>query len=144
MSDFEKRLEQLKRDYRDRPLSDRTYALREFHLEWAQAVQSSQPELAIQQYLLAEDQQSTIGTFATGSGEGLASMSELYGIMGKRADVLERLAGATADRSVSVRHLNEALAVWTKINEDPNGLGEDTPAASKIKHLRTKLGKPKI
>src|SRR5579862_8516388 len=141
MSDFKDRFEQLQRDHQDRPVPDRTVALREFHLDWAQAVQSTQLELAIQQYLLAEDHQSTIGTFATGSGEGLASMAELYGIMGKRADVMERLACSTADRSVSVRHLNEALAVWAKIHSDPNGLGEDTPAASKIKQLNTKLAK---
>src|SRR5205823_114403 len=113
---------QLKRDYAGRPLSDRTYALLEFHLEWADAVKSSDPGLAIQQYRLAEDQQSTIGTYATGSGEGLASMAALYEIMGKRADLIELLADAAKDPAAALRQLNEALAVWTEIQSDPNGM----------------------
>ena len=85
----------------------------------------------------------------TGGSEGIggatatrvAELGAMVAICARRADVMERLACSTADRSVSVRHLNEALAVWAKIHSDPNGLGEDTPAASKIKQLNTKLAK---
>lgn len=141
MSDFDRRLEQLKRDYAGRPPSDRTYALLAFHLEWAEAVKSSDPGLAIQQYRLAEDQQTTIGTYATGSGEGLASMAELYEIMGKRADLIERLADASKDPAAALGRLNEALAVWTEIQSDPNGMGDNTPAADRIRQLNAKLAK---
>ena len=140
MDELDRSLERLRQEYRDRTLLDRTYALLDFHLGWAEATKSTQPELAVRQYLLAEAQQSTIGTFATGSGEGLASMSSLYGIRGKRADLLERLADAASDRAVSHRFLREALAVWSEIDADPNGLGEDTPAASKIRRLKSRLG----
>jgi hypothetical protein len=143
MSDFEKRFDQLRVEYGTRTVFDRTYALLDFHLEWAEAVKATDPGLAIRQYLLAEKQQSTIGTFATGSGEGLASMSELYGIMGKRAELLEELAGAASEEAVSVQHLNEALAVWSRISADPNGLGDDTPAGAKIRQLASKLAKHK-
>lgn len=76
--------------------------------------------------------QSTIGTFATGAGEGLASMASLYEIMGKRAAVLERLGDAA--------RLRETLALWTRIQADPNGLGDDTPAAAEMARLRKKIG----
>jgi len=139
MSEFERRYEQLKRDWADHPPYERTYALLAFHLEWAAAVTSSDPGLAIQQYRLAEEQQSTIGTYATGSGEGLASMAELYETMGKRADLIERLADLAKDPAAARRQWSEALAVWTKIQSDPNGMGEDTPAADRIHQLQGKL-----
>jgi hypothetical protein len=96
----------------------------------AEAVKTMDPETAIRQYKLAEDCQWTIGSYATGSGEGLASMAELYGIMGKRAAVLERL-----------KRFGEALAVWKEIQADPNGLGENTPATANIRRLEEKLKK---
>ena len=141
MSEFERRYEQLKQDYAGQ--ADRAYALLEFHLEWADAVKSSDPGLAIQQYHLAEDQQTIIGSYATGSGEGLASMAALYEIMGKRADLMESLAGAATDPAAALRQLNEALAVWTEIQNDPNGMGENTPAADRIPKLNAKLAKRK-
>jgi len=141
MDDFDRRLVQFRKEYRERTLVDRTYALLEFHLRWAKAAKASNPELAVRQYLLAEKQQSTIGTFATGAGEGLASMSDLYGIMEKRAELLERLGDAASDRTVSHRYLSEALAVWSQIDADPNGLGKDTSAASIVRRLKSKLGK---
>jgi len=143
MSEFEWRFEQLQREYAGRPHYERTYALLEFHLEWADAVKSTDPKHAIRQYLLAEDQQSTIGTYATGSGEGLASMAALYEIMGKRAEVIEHLADAATDPAASRQQYHEALAVWTKIGADPNGMGEETPAAARIQQLNAKLAKRK-
>src|SRR5262249_22331520 len=99
----------------------------DFHLEWAAALESRDPEGAIRQYLLAEGCQITIGTGATGSGEGLASMAALYEIKGKRADLLERLGRGGA-----------ALELWEQIRKDPTGLGDDTPAADRLKRLRAK------
>ncbi len=143
MNEFERRYEQVKRDWADQPPYERTYALLAFHLEWAEAVKSGDPGLAIQQYRLAEEQQSTIGTYATGSGEGLASMAALYEIMGKRADLIERLADAAKEPAAALGQWSEALAIWTKIQSDPNGMGEDTPAADRIRQLQGKLAKRK-
>ena len=125
--DFAKRFDELKRELEKASLPDRVYALLDFHLEWAAAVEKSDPETALKQYLAAEDHQSTIGSYATGSGEGLASMAALYEIMGKRARVLERLG-----------RVKEALAVWEEIQADPNGQGDDTPAATEIKRLKAR------
>jgi len=125
MSGFEQRFEALKRELASKQSWERPEALLAFHLEWAEAVKGSDPETALNQYRDAEECQSTIGSYATGGGEGLASMVALYEIMGKRADLLERL-----------QRPKEALAIWERIQADPNGLGENTPAAKAIARLK--------
>jgi hypothetical protein len=113
--DFEKRFEALKRELMGKD-------------EWAAALEATDPHGALTQYSLAEDCQWTIGTFSTGGGEGLASMSEVYRIMGLRAAILER----------QLRY-GDALELWVRIQADPNGLGAYTPAAARIARLKAKI-----
>jgi hypothetical protein len=127
MSDFDRRFEALMRNLASKDAFEKTTALLEFHLEWAEAVKDADPEVALRQYQLAENCQATIGSYATGSGEGLASMVALYEIMGKRAVLLERL-----------KRVRGALAIWEEIQADPNGLGENTPAAANIRRLKSR------
>lgn len=128
MTDFARRHESLKDQHRNANAFEKAYVFIGFHLEWAAAVEATDPETAVRQYSLAEECQSTIGSGATSGGEGIASMVELYGIMMRRAEVLERMG-----------RLKEALAVWKEIAADPNGLGDDTPASRKIAALEGKL-----
>jgi hypothetical protein len=130
MSDFEKRFSALKCELAGKDEWDRQEALKAFHLEWAAALEATDSQGAMQQYSLAEDCQWTIGTFSTAGGEGLASMSEVYRIMGLRADILERQL-----------RFGDALELWAQIHADPNGLGDDTPAAAKIQQLKARMGK---
>jgi hypothetical protein len=130
MSDFEKRFSALKREVAGKNEWDRCEAFKAFHLEWGAALEASDPHGAMTQYSLAEDCQWTIGTFSTAGGEGLASMSEVYRIMGLRADILERQL-----------RFGDALELWERIQADPNGLGTLTPAAAKIKQLKARIGR---
>ncbi|MCB9727195.1 MAG: hypothetical protein H6746_01795 [Deltaproteobacteria bacterium] len=72
---------------------------------------------AVEHYLAAEDAQRTLGTFATGSGEGLASMAALYAIMADRARLHERLGRTDAAQAAL------AVETWQTIVDDPNGQG---------------------
>jgi hypothetical protein len=137
--DFEKRFDELRRECEHKDEFEKVSAFLSFHLEWAEALAASDPAGAIQRFEAAENYQSTIGTFASGSGEGLASMGALYEIMGKRALATERLADLATDRGSALVRLNEALALWSQIKADPNGMGDDTPAASKIDLLRSRI-----
>jgi hypothetical protein len=128
--DFEKRFGSLKRELAGKDEWARQEAFKAFHLEWAAALEATDPQGAMTQYRLAEDCQWTIGTFSTAGGEGLASMSEVYRIMGLRADLLERQL-----------RFGDALELWVQIQADPNRLGDDTPAAAKIKQLKTRMGR---
>lgn len=139
MGELEERFEQLRRDSQKDPPFERTYAFLAFHLEWAEVLKETDPIVAIRQFACAEDCQRTIGTFATGSGEGLASMGALYEIMGKRADLTEGLGDSAADAGTALRHLNGALEIWSTVQSDPNGLGGDTPAAPRIALLQAKI-----
>jgi len=66
-------------------------------------------------------------------------MTELYRIMGKRADLTERAAELQSDLPARLAGLEEALSIWTRILNDRNHLGELTPAASKVKGLTLKI-----
>jgi hypothetical protein len=66
-------------------------------------------------------------------------MTELYRIQGMRADTLERMADAAGDPEAALKRLSEALAVWMKIQKDPNDLAELTPAESRCKRLGEKI-----
>jgi hypothetical protein len=138
-SSFTAELEALTARFGNKDSFEAANAFLDLHLRWATAVAVSEPQKAIEQYLLAEDCQRTIGTFATGSGEGLASMSALYEIMGKRADLEEKLAALSHNHDDAKEHLQHALAIWTQIQSDPNGLGDDTPARSSIQRLQSKI-----
>lgn len=139
MTDFQKHFEQLKQEYEHKDGYERAATFLDFYLRWAAALESSDPHGAIAKYKCAEECQSTVGTFASGSGEGLASMAALYEIMGKRAAVVERLADNAGNAPAAQSLLNDALAIWSQIQTDPNGLGEDTPAAQAIARVREKL-----
>ncbi len=130
MSGFEQRYSVLKRAYAGKDEWDRQEAFKAFHLEWAAELEATDPQGAMKQYGLAEDCRWTIGTFSTGGGEGLASMSEIYRIKGLRADILERQL-----------RFGDALEIWQHIQADPNGLGAYTPAAAKIKQLNARMGR---
>jgi hypothetical protein len=139
MKDFERRFEDLKREHQNGNLFDKASAFLDFHLEWAEALSATDPAAAIRQYRCAEDCQSTIGSGATSGGEGLASMTELYRIIGKRADLTERAAELQSDLPARLAGLEEALSIWTRILNDRNHLGELTPAASKVEGLTLKI-----
>jgi hypothetical protein len=140
LESFSRQLIALQAKYPNKGDFEAAYAFLDLHLKWADAARSSNPKLAVEQYLLAEDCQSTIGTFATGSGEGLASMAALYAIMGKRADLEEKCADSnTVSAAEKVKHLNNAVSIWSKIAADPNGQGDDTAAKSSLARLRQKI-----
>jgi len=73
---------------------------------------------AVAHVLAAESWQREIGTWSTGSGEGLASMVALYDLRLARAWMLLRLVLA-GDRS----GLADARSLVDAIASDPNGLG---------------------
>lgn len=141
---FSQRFNALMSAFENKNSFEAVYAFQVLHLEWAASVETSDPALAVEQYRLAEERQRTIGTYATGSGEGLASMAALYEIMGKRAEVEEALANAASNSAETLDHLQIALEIWTEINDDPNGMGEDTPASSKVQHLLSRIASLKI
>jgi hypothetical protein len=78
---------------------------------------------AIEAWREAEEQQWQMGTWSTGSGEGLASMGCVYELMLRRANAELRLAGTAAGDSADA-HRNNAHAILDKIAADPNGVGE--------------------
>jgi hypothetical protein len=139
--DFPKRLADLEREHQGGNPFTRADAFLNVHLDYAQALQSTDPEAALRQYLLAEDCQSTITSGATSGGEGCAGMTELYRIKGMRADTLERIGDASKDPEAALKRLDEALAIWTEIRRDPNGLVELTPALARSRRLSEKIGK---
>jgi hypothetical protein len=140
---FSCQLDELTVKYPHKSEFEAAYAFLDLHLKWADAAEASEPQKALEQYRLAEDCQRTIGTFATGSGEGLASMAALYKIMGKRADLEEKLADSVSTSAEATEHLKSALAIWQKISADPNRLGDRTPAKSNIQRLQLRIAVPK-
>lgn len=70
----------------------------------------------------AESLQWRIGTWATGSGEGLASMWHVYELMLGRARAEQRLAARTTGEE-SERHRAAAEALIERVRSDSNGLG---------------------
>lgn len=89
---------------------DAQQELQDLHLRWAdQLGQRAEAEVHLR---AAEDAQWALGSAATGSGEGLASMQRLYEIRARRARLAEALGERTA-----------ALDLWESIAADPNGLG---------------------
>ena len=90
------------------------------HLQIAEAAEQMDPKLAIEHYRNAEECQRTIGTFSTGSGEGLASMMELYDIMVKRAEVEEQLARLSKANHEKLYNMQQVVEIWTEIQADPN------------------------
>jgi hypothetical protein len=141
--DFKMKFDALLKVHGDKYGFETAHAFLDLHLKWATAVQSTDPAQALQQYRLAEDCQRTIGTYATGSGEGLASMFALYEIMGERAELEEKIANSTKESSEHLKHLEAALAIWSEIRRCPNDLWERTPARQQIDKLQARIAKLK-
>lgn len=78
----------------------------------------------------AESLQWRIGTWATGAGEGLASMWHVYELMLGRARAEQRLAARTTGPE-SERHREAAEALIERVRSDPNGLGVELLAKSR-------------
>lgn len=135
--ELQKKLLALNEQFPDRSKFDAALACLGVHLELAKAAEESHPTLAIEQYRLAEECQGCIGNYATGSGEGLASMSALYDIMADRAELEERLAHKRKRTKEKISHLQEAIEIWKEIHRDPN-LGELLPKKN-IKSLEKQL-----
>jgi len=93
-----------------------------------------QARSAIPHLVNAESWQWEIGTWSTGSGEGLASMYEVYSLQLARAWA-ELLVSRGGDAAARDRAGRIAREVW----ESPNGFGPDVFASS-ISALRTALG----
>ncbi len=133
LEDLEKQLKELEKKYPNRWGFDAANAFLHLHLRIARAAKSSSLANAIEHFKNAEGYQSCIGTFATGSGEGLASMLALYDIMAERAELEEQLARESSQLADKRHHLREALDIWKRIKSDPN-LGELLPQRN-IQHL---------
>jgi len=78
----------------------------------------------------AESLQWRIGTWATGAGEGLASMWHVYELMLSRARAEQRLAARTTGPE-SEQHRAAAEALMERVRADPNGLGVELLAKSR-------------
>jgi len=129
----------LKKQYPDQFTFEATYAYLALHCRTAEALEKSDPLQAIEQYRLAEERQSQVGSFATGSGEGLASMAELYQLMAKRAALEERLAKKSDTPAAALPHLESALAIWKEIGSDPNKWYGSLKPAPKIAHFEAEV-----
>jgi hypothetical protein len=82
----------------------------------------------------AEDWQWQIGSWATGAGEGLASMSEVYELKMARAWLDVALVQATGEGKARAQ---AALSLVAKVAKDPNGQGK--PHARAIAVLKAML-----
>ena len=103
--ELQSQLRSLSQQFPDREEFAAAHSYLGLHLELAKELEKSSPSLAIEQYKLAESCQVCIGTFSTGSGEGLASMSALYDIMACRAELEEQLAFASKQTNSSSKSL---------------------------------------
>lgn len=139
---FAARLRELKKEFGDASRFEAACAYLDLHLEWAKAAESAKPpdfETAERELRFAASCQATIGTFATGSGEGLESMAELYAIMKRRAAVLMRWAKSSEDRRAARARLEAAREIWKEIAADPNGFGRGTRVAKALAETDTRL-----
>jgi hypothetical protein len=119
-NELQEKLRLLQKQFPNRDKFVAAHVFLDVHLQLARAAKRSAPALAIEQYKLAESCQCCIGTYATGSGEGLASMAALYDIMAERAELEEQLAHSRKRIKDKVLHLQEALGIWRAIQADPN------------------------
>lgn len=88
--------------------------------QWAAALEASDKPGAIRHLAEAERHQATIGSFATGSGEGLASMACLHDLMLRRAALEEQCADDPLPAAQKRKHLQNALTVLQEIDRSPN------------------------
>lgn len=96
------------------------YDYLDLETQWAAALEATDKLGAIQHLAEAERHQSTIGTFATGSGEGLESMACLHELMLKRAALEEQCADDPLFATQKRKHLQNALTVLQAIDQSPN------------------------
>ncbi|HEX7665844.1 MAG TPA: DUF952 domain-containing protein [Polyangiaceae bacterium] len=102
---------------------DAFFALRDALIACADESENAKADHEVVTYLReAESCQWGIGTFATGSGEGIDSMTKVYTLMHRRGRAHRRLAQSGAD--ASGEHVAEAEKIDAQIASDPNGLGE--------------------
>jgi hypothetical protein len=120
ITELQSQLELLSQQHPNREGFAEAHSYLGLHLSLAKELKKTSPSRAIEHYKLAESCQSSIGTFATGSGEGLASMGALYEIMADRAELEERLAYKSKRTKDRIQHLQEALKIWKEIKADPN------------------------
>ncbi len=126
IANLKEQLKALGKRYPDRGSFEALNAYLRLHLQIARVAKESETAISIEHYKLAEECQGSIGTYATGSGEGLASMLALYDIMAERAELEEQLAYDSSQLANKIEHLQEALDIWKRIHRDPN-LGELLP-----------------
>lgn len=102
---------------------DSFFALRDALIACADESENDMHDAEVIGYLReAESCQWGIGTFATGAGDGLASMRRVYELMVRRAKAHRRLAAAGGEDAAA--HGAEAEKIDAQIAADPNGLGE--------------------
>ncbi|MEQ1568501.1 MAG: hypothetical protein ABMA64_22885 [Myxococcota bacterium] len=109
-AELQRRIDEIRASNPDLWHPDTQAALQGVHLQRADALGSTVEAEA--HLRAAEDCQWSIGTAATGAGEGLASMGRLYEIRARRARLWEALGDRAAARDL-----------WESIAADPNGLG---------------------
>ncbi len=103
---------------------DSFFALREALIACADESENAKRDAEVVAYLReAESCQWGIGTFASGSGDGLTSMMRVYELMSRRAKAHRRLAAVGGDDAAG--HAAEAEKIDAQIAADPNGLGDD-------------------
>lgn len=140
---YSEELAALKKQYRNEHAFEAVYAYLDLHTRTAEALAKSNPLEALEQYKLAEDRQSQVGSFATGSGEGLASMADLYKLMSQRAALEERIAKSAKSPAAALLHLESALAIWQEIAADPNKWYGALKPAPKLKHFEAEIKRVK-
>lgn len=140
---YPKELAALKKKYPNAHTFEAVHAYLDFHTRTAEALTKSNPLEALEQYKLAEACQGEVGSFATGSGEGLASMADLYKLMSQRAALEERIAQAAKSPAAALPHLESALAIWQEIASDPNKWYGRLKPAPKLKHFADEIKRVK-
>lgn len=136
----------LKKKHKDSTSFEGAYAFLDLHARTAKALEKTNPLEALNQYRLAESCQQTIGSFATGSGEGLASMADLYRLMAKRAALEESIAQKAqndGDPATALVHLESALEIWKEIGGDPNTGKKSAKPKLKIAHFEAEVARVK-
>jgi len=115
------------------------HAYLNLHVNWADALVPTDKRGAIEHLAEAEKHQWTIGTFATGSGEGLESMLHVHELMARQAKLEESCADEARTPEQTRRHLQSALALWTEIHQYPKSQYCGEPAEPHLERLNARL-----
>jgi hypothetical protein len=117
---FPARLAALQAKYPNPREFEAAYAYLDLETDWAAALEATDKPSAIQHLAAAEKHQITIGSYATGSGEGLESMDRLHDLMRKRAKLEEKCADDAQTPVETRQHLERAQAILREIDRSPN------------------------